>query len=161
MAIPRKLLGGPQLAAHHSVSPSCHHVVMSSCHHAVKDFCMIHTNKKQGHSSAEDGCPVGYPNFFQSIPVCLGSKEGRGDEGRPPLRALCGSRAAPRRSVGETLELALALLHKLLGGAQLVAHDAQQLLRLLQEIEIDQVHLYHLGAVALLHAVEVLLAHER
>ena len=26
---------------------------MSSCHHAVKDFCMIHTNKKQGHSSAK------------------------------------------------------------------------------------------------------------
>ena len=71
------------------------------------------------------------------------------------------ARSAPLRSVGETLELALALLHKLLGGAQLVAHDAQQLLRLLQEIEIDQIHLYHLGAVALLHAVEVLLAHER
>ena len=75
---------------------------MSSCHHAVKDFCMIHTNKKQGHSSAEDGCPVGYPNFFQSIPVCLGSKEGRGDEGSPPY-ARCGSRAAPaisRRGFG-------------------------------------------------------------
>ena len=75
---------------------------MSSCHHAVKDFCMIHTNKKQGHSSAEDGCPVGYPNFFQSIPVCLGSKEGRG-QGGSPLRALrfsCRPPAITRRGFG-------------------------------------------------------------
>lgn len=88
MAIPRKLLGGPQLAAHHSVSPSCHHVVMSSCHHAVKDFCMIHTNKKQGHSSAEDGCPVGYPKKSNLYLFAWEAKR-VGDEGRlPPARSL-------------------------------------------------------------------------
>ena len=83
-----------------------------------------------------------------------------GDEGRPPpTRSLWF--VQPQRSLVEALELALALLHKLLGGPQLVAHDAQQLLRLLQQVEIDEVHLYHAGAVALLHAVEVLLAHDR
>ena len=34
------LLGGPQLAAHDSISPSRRHVIMSSCHHAVKDFAL-------------------------------------------------------------------------------------------------------------------------
>ena len=66
-----------------------------------------------------------------------------------PLRALCGSRAAPRRSVAETLELALALLHKLLGGPQLVAHDAQQLLRLLLRGQ----RLKRLGGLGRLHAM--------
>ena len=132
---------------------------MSSCHHAVKDFCMNHKTKTRALVGKEDGCPVGYPKKCNLYLFAWEAKR-VGDEGRlPPARALWF--VPPQRSVGEALELALALLHKLLGGPQLVAHDAQQLLRLLQEIEIDQVHLYHLGAVALLHAVEVLLAHER
>ena len=53
-------------------------LVMSSCHHAVKDFSMVHNDKSKALVGKEDGCPVGYPKKKQSIPVCLGSKEGRG-----------------------------------------------------------------------------------
>ena len=97
---------------------------MSSCHHAVKDFCMIHTNKKQGHSSAEDGCPVGYPKKCNLYLFAWEAKRAGGPGEEAPLRALRFS-CSPLRSLAETLELALALLHKLLGGPQLVAHDAQ------------------------------------
>ena len=76
-------------------SPSCHHVIMSSCHHAVKDFSMIHTNKKQGHSSAEDGCPVGYPKKCNLYLFAWEAKRAGGMREGYPLRALCGSRAAP------------------------------------------------------------------
>lgn len=120
---------------------------------------MNHKDKNKGTRRQKTGALFVIPIFFNLYLFAWEAKR-VGGRGEAPC-ARCGSRAAPRRSLAEALELALALLHKLLGGPQLVAHDAQQLLRLLQEIEIDQVHLYHLGAVALLHAVEVLLAHER
>lgn len=94
---------------------------------------MNHKDKNKGTRRQKTGALLVIQKM-QSIPVCLGSKEGRG-AGRKPPCALSAVLVPPRRSVAETL--ALALLHKLLGGPQLVAHDAQQLLRLLQEIEID------------------------
>ena len=72
---------------------------MSSCHHAVKDFSMIHTNKKQGHSSAEDGCPDGYP---KKCNLYLFAWEAKRAGGKPPC-ALSVLRAAPaisRRDFG-------------------------------------------------------------
>ena len=64
---------------------------------------MIHTNKKQGHSSAEDGCPVGYPKKCNLYLFAWEAKRAGGMREGYPLRALCGSRAAPaisRRGFG-------------------------------------------------------------
>ena len=97
---------------------------------------MIHNDKSKA-LVGRRRVPCWLSKKMQSIPVCLGSKEGRGAGRKPPPARSLRFSCSPLRSLGEALELPLALLHKLLGGPQLVAHDAQQLLRLLQEIEID------------------------
>lgn len=91
---------------------------------------MNHKDKNKGTRRQKTGALLVIQK--NAIYTCLlGKQRGQGDQGKKPPCARCGSRAAPLRSLAETLELALALLHKLLGGPQLVAHDAQQLLRLL------------------------------
>ena len=54
-----------------------------------------------------------------------------------------------------------SVLHELLGGSQLVAHHAEELLALLQHVEIDQRDLQLAVVVHLLQAVDVLLADDR
>lgn len=74
---------------------------MSSCHHAIKDFCMNHKDKTRA-LVGRRRVPCWLSKKMQSIPVCLGSKEGRGDEGSPPTRAavLVQPPAITRRDFG-------------------------------------------------------------
>ena len=68
----------PQHRVATAIKPSCHHVIMSSCHHAVKDFSMVHNDKSKGTRRQRRRVPCWLSKEMQSIPVCLGSKEGRG-----------------------------------------------------------------------------------
>ena len=63
--------------------------------------------------------------------------------------------------IGHTLQwdIIRLVLHKLLGGAQLMAHVAEQLLALLQEIEVYERYLQQVVVLHLRDAVDVTLTH--
>ena len=65
--------------------------------------------------------------------------------------------------IGHTLQwdIIRLVLHKLLGGAQLMAHVAEQLLALLKHVEIYERHLEVAVVLGLLYAVDVVLSHYR
>ena len=63
--------------------------------------------------------------------------------------------------IGHTLQwdIIRLVLHKLLGGAQLMAHVAEQLLALLKHVEIYERQLEVAVVLGLLYAVDVVLSH--
>lgn len=75
---------------------------------------MNHKDKNKGTRRQKTGALLVIPIFFNLYLFAWEAKR-VGDEGRlPPTRSLWF--VPPQRSLAEALELALALLHKLLGG---------------------------------------------